>query len=267
MIDGIEVDAKAGATIRSAAETVGIEIPTLCWARNLNPANACRLCVVEVEGTRPLVASCSRTVEDQMVITTNSARVRENRRSVLELLASAVELDWAESELVAHFVEYEARSDHFDGTKLEEASKIHDDLFAREYSRCVLCYRCVDACGDQAQHTFAIAIAGRGFESRVSTEFDVRLPDSACVYCGNCIAVCPTGALTPLTEFVMRTESTWVQERQVVTHTVCAFCGVGCNLELHVQDDNIVKVTSPSDHDISLGNLCIKGRFGWQHLD
>jgi predicted molibdopterin-dependent oxidoreductase YjgC len=266
-IDGIEVEASEGATIRDVAEVIDIDIPTLCWAANLTPVNVCRLCVVEVDGSRALVPACSRPIEPEMVVTTDSERVRHSRKLVLEFLASSVDLDRAEPELLARLDEYGAQPERFGGgaTK-EQPAKRHDDLYVRDYARCVLCYKCVEACGDDAQHTFAIAIAGRGFDARISTEYDTRLPDSACVYCGNCIAVCPTGALTPLTEFALRERHEWAPETQTVTQTVCAFCGVGCNLELHVQGGEVVKVTSPVDHDITLGNLCIKGRFGWQHL-
>ncbi|MCH7789423.1 MAG: 4Fe-4S binding protein, partial [Acidobacteria bacterium] len=141
-----------------------------------------------------------------------------------------------------------------------------DDLYIWAYDRCVLCYRCVDACGDDAQHTFAISVAGRGYGAHISTEFDVALPDSACVYCGNCVAVCPTNALQFRTEFDLRAAKDWRPDDQTVTTTVCSYCGVGCNLELHVQDNSIVKVTSPADHSVTEGNLCIKGRFGWDYV-
>jgi predicted molibdopterin-dependent oxidoreductase YjgC len=144
--------------------------------------------------------------------------------------------------------------------------KYDNDTYVRDYSRCILCYKCVEACGEDAQNTFAIAVAGRGFDTRISTEYDVTLPGSACVYCGNCIGVCPTGALMPASEYNMRRDGTWDESAQSVTTTICPYCGVGCNLELHVQDNRIVKVTSPLDHDVGYGHLCVKGRFGFEFV-
>ena len=123
--------------------------------------------------------------------------------------------------------------------------KVDNELYVRDYERCVLCYKCVEACGVDAQNTFAIAVAGRGFDARISTEFAVPLDESACVYCGNCIGVCPTGALMFKSEHDMREADTWDEEAQTVTNTICPYCGVGCELEVHVQDNEIVKVTSP----------------------
>src|SRR5581483_2030696 len=145
--------------------------------------------------------------------------------------------------------------------------KIDNDLYVRDYSKCILCYKCVEACGTDAQNTFAIAVAGRGFDARIATEYAVPLPDSACVYCGNCIGVCPTNALMFKSEYDMRQAGTWDESKQTVTETICPYCGVGCNLELHVQDNKIVKATSPLDHDITHGHLCIKGRFGWEFVN
>ena len=144
--------------------------------------------------------------------------------------------------------------------------KVDNDLYVRDYSRCILCYKCVEACGDDAQNTFAIAVAGRGFDARISTEYAVPLAASACVYCGNCIGVCPTGALMFTSEHDMRQAGTWDESAQSVTNTICPYCGVGCDLELHVQDNAIVKVTSPVDHAVTSGHLCIKGRFGFQYV-
>jgi predicted molibdopterin-dependent oxidoreductase YjgC len=142
--------------------------------------------------------------------------------------------------------------------------KVDNELYVRDYSKCILCYKCVEACGEDAQNTFAIAVAGRGFDARISTEWATPLPDSACVYCGNCIGVCPTGALMFKSEHDMRAEGTWDESAQTVTETICPYCGVGCALDLHVQDNTIVKVTSPMDSSVTDGHLCIKGRFGFE---
>ncbi len=144
--------------------------------------------------------------------------------------------------------------------------KDDNDLYVRDYGKCVLCYKCVEACGVDAQNTFAIAVAGRGFDAHISTELDVPLPESACVYCGNCIAVCPTGALMAKPEFALRQAGEWAPERQAATDTICPYCGVGCTLTVHVQDERIIKVTSPLDNDVTRGNLCVKGRFGFEYV-
>ena len=144
--------------------------------------------------------------------------------------------------------------------------KVDNDLYVRDYSKCILCYKCVEACGEDAQNTFAIAVAGRGFDARISTEAPSPCPSRACVYCGNCIGVCPTGALMFKSEHDMRAAGTWDESAQTVTETICPYCGVGCALELHVQDNAIVTVTSPLDSSVTDGHLCIKGRFGFQFV-
>jgi len=269
-IDGKDVRVPEGTTILDAAKTIGIETPTLCYLKTLTPVNACRVCVVEVEGSRVLVPSCARPVEPGMVVHTDSERVQLSRRLVFELLASSVDLSLATPEFKADMDRYGASADRF-GTDAHTATvaqpvKVDNDLYVRDYSKCVLCYKCVEACGTDAQHTFAIAVAGRGFNAGIATEFETPLPDSACVYCGNCIGVCPTGALMFKSEHDMRQAGTWNEAKQTVTDTICTYCGVGCTLELHVQDNAIVRVTSPMDHDVTNGHLCIKGRFGWQFV-
>jgi predicted molibdopterin-dependent oxidoreductase YjgC len=267
-IDGQPVEVAEGTTILSACASIGMKIPTLCFLETLKPVNVCRLCVVEVEGARVLAPSCSRAVEPGMVVHTRSPRVVHSRRLVLELLASSVDLSTAPglSELLD---EYECRPDRFgrEAATVAQPPKIDNELYVRDYGKCVLCYKCVEACGPDHQNTFAIAIAGRGFGARVSTEFDVQLPDSACVYCGNCIAVCPTGALMASREFDLRRTGAWNEAAQTTTDTICPYCGVGCTLTLHVQDGEIVKATSPLDNTITAGNLCIKGRFGWRFVE
>jgi predicted molibdopterin-dependent oxidoreductase YjgC len=265
-IDGRSVSVTEGSTILDACRRLGIATPTLCYADTLTPVNVCRVCVVEVEGARVLVPSCSRKVEPGMVVHTDSPRVRTSRRMVLELLGSSVDLSTA-PDAQRYVEDYGAQPQRF-GKRATVAQpvKVDNDLYVRDYSKCILCYKCVEACGVDHQNTFAITTAGRGFEAHISTEFDVELPESACVYCGNCIAVCPTGALMFKTEYELREEGTWDEAAQSQVDTVCPYCGVGCNLTLHVQDDSIVKVTSPDDHDITRGNLCIKGRFGFQFV-
>ncbi len=290
-IDGEAAVVLEGETILDACRARGIDTPTLCYADNLTPVNACRACVVEVDGSRALVPACSRAAEPGMAVSTDTERVRHSRRLVLEFLASSVDLSRADGRLAEWMERYRADLGRYgppapdgghgrdtahpghheapDGATaatVTQPPKVHDDLYVRDYARCILCYKCVEACGEDAQNTFAIAVAGRGFDAAISTEFDVVLTESACVYCGNCIGVCPTGALIFKTEFDMRAAGTWDAQRQTVTRTICPYCGVGCNLELHVQDNAIVKVTSPDDHDVTAGHLCIKGRFGWQHV-
>ena len=265
-IDGQVVAAEEGATLLSVCRELDLDIPTLCYGGTIEPKSACRLCVVEVVGARTLVPACSREVEPDMVVHTRSERVDHARKMVLEFLGSTVDLsltdkvaDWSE--------EYGAEPGRYvdAATTADQPVRVDNELYVRDYAKCILCYQCVDACGEQWQNSFVIEIAGRGFDTRVSTENDVSLDESACVYCGNCIQVCPTGALMSTSEYEMRVSGEWDKESQSTTETICAFCGVGCGLTLHVQDNTIVKVSSPPDNPITHGNLCVKGRFGYQH--
>lgn len=291
-LDGEPVRAPEGMTILDVCRERAIDTPTLCYLDNLTPVNACRVCMVEVDGSRVLVPSCSRKIEDGMVVKTDSERVRHSRKMVLELLASSTDMSLAEDAVHRWMDSYgvdvkrygppapaaeagerdrrQAGHHHVpDGLTAEtvaQPTKIDNELYVRDYSRCILCYKCVEACGEDAQNTFAIAVAGRGFDATIATEYDVTLPDSACVYCGNCIGVCPTGALMPKSEYDMRQNGTWDESKQAQVTTVCTFCGVGCNLDLTTQDNRIVRVDSPIDHSVTHGHLCIKGRFGYAHV-
>jgi len=290
-IDGKTVAVPAGSTILEACRAEGIDTPTLCYLENLTPVNVCRVCVVEVTGSRVLVPACSRKVEAGMDVKTDSDRVRLSRKMVLEFLGSSVDLSTAPA--AGGYIErYDADPARFGPPTAPAAPgerdaneaghhhppptdaaqtvgqpvKVDNDLYVRDYSKCILCYKCVEACGEDAQNTFAIAVAGRGFDARISTEGAVPLPESACVYCGNCIGVCPTGALMFKSEFDMRAAGTWDESAQTVTETICPYCGVGCALELHVQDNTIVTVSSPLDSSVTDGHLCVKGRFGFQFV-
>jgi predicted molibdopterin-dependent oxidoreductase YjgC len=290
-IDGEPVRVREGATILDACRSRGMEIPTLCYGETLTPVNACRVCMVEVEGSRVLVPSCARKAEDGMIVCTASERVRHSRKMVLEFLGSSVDLSTTPS-VDGWMAEYGARPERYgppappapagqrdaalaghhhagDGqtaATVAQPVKVDNENYVRDYAKCILCYKCVEGCGSDWQNTFAIAVAGRGFDARIATEFAAPLPDSACVYCGNCIAVCPTGALMFKSEHDLRQAGTWDESAQAVTETICSYCGVGCSLELHVQDNEIVKVTSPLDHSVTRGNLCVKGRFGFQYV-
>ena len=267
-IDGKRVSVPENATILDAARQLSIDTPTLCYLENLTPVHACRVCVVELESSRALVPACSRKVEPGMKIKTDSERVRLSRRLVLEFLASSVDVSTAPS-LQIYMQRYDADPRRFGSpvTHAAEPPKIDNELYVRDYAKCILCYKCVEACGADAQNTFAIGVAGRGFSAHIAAEFDVPLPESACVYCGNCIGVCPTGALMFKSEYDMRNAGTWNEPHQVRTDTICPYCGVGCTLTVHAQDGHIVRVTSPLDHSVTRGHLCIKGRFGWQFVD
>jgi predicted molibdopterin-dependent oxidoreductase YjgC len=262
-IDGKPLQVPETMTILEACRAEGIDTPTLCFLENLTPVNVCRVCVVEITGARTLVPACSRKVEAGMDIKTDSERVRLSRKMVLEFLGSSVELSTA-PQARAYIDRYGARPDRYGAhaETVKQPVKIDNELYVRDYSKCILCYKCVEACGSDAQNTFAIAVAGRGFDARISTEDDVPLPESACVYCGNCIGVCPTGALMFKSEYDMRQAGTWDESKQNKTDTICPYCGVGCTLTLHTQDNRIVKVTSPLDVSVTHGHLCIKGRFG-----
>lgn len=283
-IDGKKAAVPRGATLLDACRSLGIFVPTLCWAENLTPANVCRICVVEVEGARVLAPACSRKCEPGMAVLTDSPRVRLSRKLVLELLGSSVDMSQAR-DFAALALRYGADPSRFgprqevgggaltaaghhevkDGAvaaTVAQPVKVDNPLFVRDYARCMLCYKCVQACGVDAQNTFAIAVAGRGFDARIATEHEAALPDSACVFCGNCVGVCPTGALQFKTEHDLRAQGKWDEARQTVTDTICAYCGVGCALSIRVQDNAIVRVTSPADSSVTGGHLCIKGRFG-----
>jgi NADP-reducing hydrogenase subunit HndD len=290
-IDGASVTVPDGTTILEACRQRKIDTPTLCFLENLTPINVCRVCVVEVEGSRTLVPACSRKVEPKMNVKTDSPCVRLSRKLVLEFLGSSVDLSCASEDVRRWMSDYEADPSRYgapappakEGVRdaampghhhagggaaatVSQPVKIDNDLYVRDYARCILCYKCVQACGVEAQNTFAIGVAGRGFDARISTEWATPLPESACVYCGNCIGVCPTGALMFKSEYDLRKTGEWDESRQTVTETICPYCGVGCTLALRVQDNEIVRVTSPLDHDVTQGHLCIKGRFGWKFV-
>ena len=202
-IDGESVTVPAGTSILKAAEKLGRGIPTICYHDHCTPNGLCRICVVEVKGSRPLVPACLSRVSDGMEVSTVSTRVTRSRRTILELLDSAVDLSEA-PEIQNFATEYKADSARFsDGKKRTPPLQDDNPMYIRDYAKCLLCWRCVQVCAEDAQYTYAINFSGRGFETQIATFFDRPLPATTCVFCGQCVGVCPTGALKPKREYLL----------------------------------------------------------------
>ena len=204
-IDGDEATVPAGTTILEACGGRGCGIPTLCYGDTITPKNACRVCMVEVEGSRVLVPSCSRKVEPGMVVTTRSERVDHSRKMVLEFLGSSVDLSLTEH-IEQWNAEYGADPGRYgaDAASVAQPVKVDNDLYVRDYAKCILCWRCVQVCAEDAQYTFALSFDGRGFETQIGTFFGQPMPETTCVFCGQCVGVCPTGALKPRREWLLQ---------------------------------------------------------------
>ena len=202
-IDDQLLEVPAGTTILDAARRVGAEIPTICYHPSLTANAICRLCAVEVTGARTLQPACVTPVAEGMVVSTTSARVGTARRVILELLASTVDLHEA-PEIQRQIEQYGADAARFAGGKRREYAVLDDNPFyIRDYAQCVMCWRCIQVCAEDVQYTFALTWGGRGIGSRVATFFEEDMPDTSCVFCGNCVGVCPTGALKGKVEFML----------------------------------------------------------------
>jgi NADH dehydrogenase/NADH:ubiquinone oxidoreductase subunit G len=203
LMDGKEITIEDGKTLLEAARENGIDIPTICF-HEVTTANAlCRICVVEVEGMRVLQPACIVEAATSMKVQTRSEKVIRARRTILEMLASTIDLSES-PEIQNMMYEYGASSSRFPDAERRE-SEVKDDnpMYVRDYSKCLLCWRCVQVCAEDAQYTFAINFNGRGFETQIGTFFDRTIPETSCVLCGQCVAVCPTGALKPKREFLL----------------------------------------------------------------
>lgn len=195
-IDGQEVTVPQGTTILDAAAQAGTEIPVICYHPHLTANGLCRICSVD-GGHRVQLAACVTACQDGMEITTNSDKVRRGRRTILELLASTVNLEEA-PEIQALMDAYEADASRFaDGEK--RTAPIYDDnpFYLRDYNQCINCWRCVQVCAYDAQYTFALSFDGRGFHTQIGTFMNDGMMDTTCVFCGQCVGACPTGALKP----------------------------------------------------------------------
>jgi NADH dehydrogenase/NADH:ubiquinone oxidoreductase subunit G len=203
MIDGQEITADDGATLLEAAKQTRVIIPTICFHEATTSNGLCRICVVEVEGQRILQPACIVKAVEGMKVQTRTERVVRARRTILEMLASSMDLSDA-PEILEMMKEYGASPERFpDADRREVAVKDDNPMYIRDYAKCVLCWRCVQVCAEDAQYTYAINFSGRGYETQIATFFDRLLPATTCVFCGQCVGVCPSGALKPKREFLL----------------------------------------------------------------
>jgi len=265
-IDGQKVKAEAGMTVFQAAKAVGIKIPHLCHREDLTPTSACRLCVVEVEGGRTLTASCSLPAANNMIVRTNTPRVVQARKMVLELLLSDHPYDCMTCEksgsckLEQYAYEYGLRKPRFEGEKHGYPLRAANPFYERDYNKCILCGRCVTVC-HEIQYCEAVDQTSRGFQTKVAAAYDRSMQETACVFCGNCVSVCPVGALS---EKAGRFQ---VREWELAkVPTICSYCGVGCTLILNVKNNQVLKVTSDKGVGVNKGWTCVKGRFGFDYV-
>jgi predicted molibdopterin-dependent oxidoreductase YjgC len=265
-IDGREVEAEQGMTIFKAAQKAGVKIPHLCHREDLTPTAGCRMCVVEVEGARTLVASCAYPVANKMVVRTNTPRVRDARKLVLEFLLSDHPYDCMTCEksgsckLEKYAYEYGIRKSRFAGEAHSYPIRAANPFFERDYNKCILCGRCVTVC-HEIQYCEAVDYSKRGFATKIAASFDRPMQETPCVYCGNCVSVCPVGALS---EKAGRFQGREWELKKVPT--ICSYCGVGCTLILNVKDGQVLKVTSDKDRGMNQGWTCVKGRFGFDYI-
>ena len=265
-INGTLCEAEEGQTILDVARGNGIFIPTICHLDGLTPLGACRVCLVEVEGMRTLVASCTAPATDGMKVQTNSQRVLDARRFIVEMLVSCHPLDCMTCEKTGDCV-LQDLAYHFgitgtgsEGEKYNYPVDSSNPFIVRDYNKCILCQRCVRAC-DEIQGIEAIKNINRGFDTKIATAYDGTLQDSNCVFCGQCVQVCPVGALVPKKS--LSKGRPWEIQK---VRTTCPYCGVGCQLNLHTRGEQIVSISAVEDGSPNKGRLCVKGRFGYDFI-
>ncbi|MBI3168924.1 MAG: (2Fe-2S)-binding protein [Chloroflexi bacterium] len=202
-MDGRQIEVEAGKTLLDIARENDIDIPTICFHEATTANGLCRMCVVEVEGQRVLQPSCIVKAGANMKVQTRSEKVIRARKTILEMLASTMDLSDA-PDILSMMDEYGASHERFPDAERRE-SQVKDDnpMYIRDYSKCLLCWRCVQVCADDAQYTYAINFEGRGYETQIGTFFDKAIPETTCVMCGQCVGVCPTGALKPKREYLL----------------------------------------------------------------
>ncbi len=260
-INGQQVEAIEGMTVLEVAKEIGIYIPALCHHPKITPSGACRVCLVEINGVP--VTSCTTVVEDGMEVITNSPYIENLRRDIIDLILSDHPYDCmvcqktGECELQELAYTYEIRTPVFSGQRRIYTKKDGNPFIERDMEKCILCGRCVKIC-DEVQGVGAIDFAYKGFDTKVCPPFE---RDLNCEFCGQCVMVCPTGALVGK-EWLGKGRYWKIKE----VDTTCPYCGVGCNITLHVKDNTIVRVTSKENSIPNKGLLCIKGRFAYEFI-
>ncbi|HEY3426092.1 MAG TPA: formate dehydrogenase subunit alpha, partial [Negativicutes bacterium] len=263
-IDGQPVQTCKGATVLEAARNAGVNIPTLCYLADLTPEGSCRICVVEVEGARGLVTACTYPVSEGMIVRTNSAAIREARKSVVELILANHLQDCLtcqrnlDCELQTLASTLGIRKVNNQGDRRQYAVDDNNPFIIRDNNKCILCGRCVRVC-KEAQCCNVMEWTERGFDTKIAPAFDVPMVESDCVFCGNCVSACPVGALT---EKPMN--GIGIADKKV--KTTCPFCGVGCNYDLNVKDGKLIGVTSNLTSVVNGRLTCVKGRFGTDYV-
>lgn len=267
-LNGQTYDAYEGETVLDVADRVGIEIPTLCHDPRLEPAGACRVCLVEVEGERRMQPGCAWLVRPDMKITTESNRIERHRRVLYGLYLADHQLDDAGLPIeTGNGNQLRQLAEKTPPLQLEPVDaprrgRDHDEnpYIKFDPSLCILCARCTRYC-DEIEAVNAITLAYRGGETTISTAGERGLLDTTCELCGGCIDTCPTGAL------IEKKAPNVLPADSVTTRTTCNFCGVGCQLDLHVSDNRVLKITSPPPGEtLNDGNLCVKGRFAYDFI-
>lgn len=268
-INGKEIEVHRGTMLLDACQQAGADVPTFCYDPDLRLAGSCRMCVVEVQGRRNLQASCVTPCENNMIVDTESANTVEARKIVLELLLARHQLNCMVCEKVGacklqdYCYRYGVVESRFAGETAQFTREDPNPFIERDYDKCIMCTRCVRAC-EGITGAQAINVKDRGHHAKISTIFDGHLADSSCVFCGQCLMVCPVGALS--SKISMGKGRPFEYEKVLTT---CTYCGTGCMLELNVKDDTVVGVTSNRDAKLSpvnKGALCVKGRFGWDFI-
>jgi formate dehydrogenase major subunit len=263
-IDGCAITVPAGTSVMRAAIEAGVNVPKLCATDSLEPFGSCRLCLVEIDGKRGYPASCTTPVEPGMRVRTQSDKLQALRRNVMELYISDHPLDCltcpangdCELQDMAGVVGLREVRYGFDGANhLKDAKDESNPYFDYDPSKCIVCNRCVRAC-EETQGTFALTIAGRGFESRVAASQSQPFMESECVSCGACVAACPTATL-------VEKSITFAGQAEHSVITTCAYCGVGCSFKAEMKGTQVVRMTPHKNGQANEGHACVKGRFAW----